>query len=247
MKRHGFTLFELLVVIAIIAILAAILFPVFARAREKARANTCLSNVKQITLGILMYVNDNDERFPPSAPYNGTPNPTVSPAGGGWMTWKGLVYPYVKNAQIFQCPSNMPVTATGELVPGSTSQFTRSYTCNGGNIRIGGGTPMQYYAFNPKYLAEIVKPAECIAIHESQDVGTPGVYWDQAGGLQCSYWFSNHSRQSNFGFCDGHAKSMMPTQTCLTANYWTITDDGPCPAGGSAALAIARVESVCWP
>jgi prepilin-type N-terminal cleavage/methylation domain-containing protein len=58
MKRHGFTLIELLVVIAIIAILAAILFPVFARAREKARANTCLSNVKQLTLGLMMYVSD---------------------------------------------------------------------------------------------------------------------------------------------------------------------------------------------
>ena len=65
MKR-GFTLIELLVVIAIIAILAAILFPVFARAREKARANTCLSNMKQLTLGVLMYNNDWDERMPPA-------------------------------------------------------------------------------------------------------------------------------------------------------------------------------------
>jgi prepilin-type N-terminal cleavage/methylation domain-containing protein len=63
-KRHGFTLIELLVVIAIIAILAAILFPVFARAREKARQNTCLSNIKQITLGLIMYMADYDSRLP---------------------------------------------------------------------------------------------------------------------------------------------------------------------------------------
>ena len=98
MDRKGFTLIELLVVIAIIAILAAILFPVFAKAREKARQTSCLSNVKQTTLGLLMYVQDYDERFGLDGGYNGD---------NTWARqWPIAVQPYVKNAQILRCPSN---------------------------------------------------------------------------------------------------------------------------------------------
>src|ERR1700722_18508397 len=91
---RGFTLIELLVVIAIIAILAAILFPVFAQAREKARAISCLSNEKQVNLAILMYTEDYDETYPEDGIfyfYSGT-------------GWSSLISPYVKNLQIFWCP-----------------------------------------------------------------------------------------------------------------------------------------------
>ncbi|MCX7597378.1 MAG: DUF1559 domain-containing protein [Armatimonadetes bacterium] len=99
MKR-GFTLIELLVVIAIIAILAAILFPVFARAREKARQASCQSNLKQIALGVLMYVQDYDERFPCTPGWScGLPN------NSNTSRWYALVQPYIKNAQLFRCPS----------------------------------------------------------------------------------------------------------------------------------------------
>jgi len=98
MRRKGFTLIELLVVIAIIAILAAILFPVFARAREKARQASCTSNVKQIILGIIMYASDYDSKFPFSTP--------ACVAMNGGVSWWGCIYPYVKNAQLFQCPSS---------------------------------------------------------------------------------------------------------------------------------------------
>ena len=115
-RKSGFTLIELLVVIAIIAILAAILFPVFARAREKARANTCLSNVKQLTLGILMYVNDYDERMPFCiASWFSTPS------------WMATIYPYIKNAQLYQCPSRPTAGTTGEMIPGTTTSFSRGY------------------------------------------------------------------------------------------------------------------------
>ncbi|MEO6908674.1 MAG: DUF1559 domain-containing protein, partial [Abditibacteriaceae bacterium] len=98
MKRKGFTLIELLVVIAIIAILAAILFPVFARARENARRASCMSNLKQIGLGVMMYVQDYDERYP----FDKTVTPTAS--------WYALVAPYTinysKSGQLFRCPSS---------------------------------------------------------------------------------------------------------------------------------------------
>ncbi len=99
LKRHGFTLIELLVVIAIIAILAAILFPVFAQAREKARQATCLSNQKQLALGTLMYAQDYDETFPMSA-YLVPPNMVV--------TVFDEVAPYLKNTEVFICPSYRP-------------------------------------------------------------------------------------------------------------------------------------------
>jgi len=93
-RRHGFTLIELLVVIAIIAILAAILFPVFARARENARRASCLSNLKQLGLATMMYGQDYDELLPVGAT-QGNPLPNVTLA----------LEPYVKNRQLFYCPS----------------------------------------------------------------------------------------------------------------------------------------------
>ncbi|MCS6862516.1 MAG: DUF1559 domain-containing protein [Abditibacteriales bacterium] len=98
-RRQGaFTLIELLVVIAIIAILAAILMPVFAQAREKARTASCQSNLKQIMSAILMYNQDYDEQVMPNGWYQlGTT--------GNWITWMELVNPYIKNEQVFKCPS----------------------------------------------------------------------------------------------------------------------------------------------
>src|SRR5262249_13352058 len=95
MRRRGFTLIELLVVIAIIAILAAILFPVFAQVREKARQSSCLSNQKQVALGVLMYAQDYDETFPQ---YDFT-------APGVRIMWFSVIAPYLKANQIYKCPS----------------------------------------------------------------------------------------------------------------------------------------------
>ncbi len=100
-RRNAFTLIELLVVIAIIAILAAILFPVFAQAREKARAISCLSNLDQMGLAIQMYVQDYDETFPYwnwGASYSGGPAATRNNLTS---FWSNAIYPYVKNAQVY--------------------------------------------------------------------------------------------------------------------------------------------------
>ena len=103
-KANGFTLIELLVVIAIIAILAAILFPVFAQAREKARQISCLSNMKQLGTSLLMYVQDYDETFPSGriSPYD-TAAQLIPHYGEGWG---GQAYAYIKNAQVFKCPDD---------------------------------------------------------------------------------------------------------------------------------------------
>ena len=104
-SRRGFTLIELLVVIAIIAILAAILFPVFARARENARRASCMSNLKQIGLGLLQYTQDYDEKLPMSAHPSTEPFPNRPSQSGTYWLWWHMIYPYVKSEQIFNCPS----------------------------------------------------------------------------------------------------------------------------------------------
>ena len=145
-RKFGFTLIELLVVIAIIAILAAILFPVFARARENARRASCQSNLKQISLGIFQYTQDYDEKYPPSnqgiswdAPADwpsgtagdGTPAGTflvvdgsATPAAHYAKTWMDSIFPYVKSTQILVCPSrggdkNVPSYGYNAAINGS--------------------------------------------------------------------------------------------------------------------------------
>src|SRR4028118_560172 len=108
--HRGFTLIELLVVIAIIAILAAILFPVFARARENARRASCQSNLKQIGLGVMQYIQDYDEKFPPTyvsldgaAGYT-APAVNTTPAANADQGWAQIIQPYMKSTQLLQCP-----------------------------------------------------------------------------------------------------------------------------------------------
>jgi len=112
-RRKGFTLIELLVVIAIIATLAAILFPVFARARENARRASCQSNLKQIGLGAMMYLQDNDERYPFGRQVSTTLDPSWTPAPGGAefsagtsIFWPAFLQAYTKSTQVFRCPSS---------------------------------------------------------------------------------------------------------------------------------------------
>jgi prepilin-type N-terminal cleavage/methylation domain-containing protein/prepilin-type processing-associated H-X9-DG protein len=114
MKRRAFTLIELLVVIAIIAILAAILFPVFAKAREKARQITCTSDAKQIGLGVLQYVQDYDENYP------------TGEEGSLGQGWAGTIYPYVKSGAVFHCPDD-PTTQTSD---GTYTYYPVSFAAN---------------------------------------------------------------------------------------------------------------------
>jgi prepilin-type N-terminal cleavage/methylation domain-containing protein/prepilin-type processing-associated H-X9-DG protein len=241
-RRSGFTLIELLVVIAIIAILAAILFPVFARAREKARQNTCLSNVKQLTLGFLMYTGDYDGYYPLG----------LAGQGGGWNTgptWRGLIYPYVKNVGIYRCPSqsSAPNSSTAlDDIPGSNplQKFPACYVGNLGDNGIcwwPGGAPMG--GNWARSDAEIARPAQVILMTEGEN-SMPFVYWDQgannvANGNQL---WAGHSGQSNYGFCDGHAKSLKPTATNNPMNLWSSDNGGPCTQSMGACLVAVEAK-----
>ncbi|HEY3397065.1 MAG TPA: prepilin-type N-terminal cleavage/methylation domain-containing protein [Armatimonadota bacterium] len=203
MKRNGFTLIELLVVIAIIAILAAILFPVFARARAKAQQSNCLSNVKQITLGFLMYTSDNNEKYP------------IQVSANPYDSYQVWIDPYIKNMQIWRCPSD----ATTGMQPDDLTQvpayYRRSYAANG-NLVVGGTTPVATSA--------VISVAQCILLGEAPQVkydpstvASGGTYdWcitNQSGTK--NYWrnddawyeaITRHNNGANLGFCDGHAK-----------------------------------------
>jgi len=192
-RGKGFTLIELLVVIAIIAILAAILFPVFARAREKARQNSCLSNTKQMGLAAIMYGSDYDEALVPARIRH--PDDSV-------MYWcptsstPGLLGPYIKNLQIFRCPSSTPAAW------GGVTDYGINY-----NLCIDtwyGGTPIK--------LSEIKYPAETLLVADSDwtrstdDYHTTNSWYISDGFWAAAFVPARHNGGANIAYCDGHSK-----------------------------------------
>lgn len=234
MHRRGFTLIELLVVIAIIAILAAILFPVFAQAREKARTTACLSNTKQLGTASAMYMQDWDEQLVPTYQYDG---PAVCP---NLRWWYDMVTPYVKNWGVFQCGSGKGFVTCGKTkvdVNAGTPGVWNSYGTCSNNWCVGsfGGA---------KSLAAVVEPANTIWIGESS--GGPELWtrdglrgWEcprtratavgvrPAGALVCG----RHQEGGNFTFVDGHAKWLKT----VTHDMWNYAKNG-CKGASSAGL-----------
>jgi prepilin-type N-terminal cleavage/methylation domain-containing protein/prepilin-type processing-associated H-X9-DG protein len=220
-SKRGFTLIELLVVTAIIAILAAILFPVFARAREKARQASCQSNLKQLGLGFAMYTQDYDEELMPARlAYPTTPS-------NCWGTgWSRFVQPYVKNEQILICPSDDDPTGTADQ---GTYQLPRSYSVNYTVHLLDDGLK----------ISEVEQPAQTISgadsctghpgIHSTTYSGNPiGSVWreDYWSEGECHAAYSRvppiHNGMANFVFIDGHVKSMTAPNTTSPVHLWRI-------------------------
>ena len=201
MKRNkGFTLIELLVVIAIIAILAAILFPVFAKAREKARQASCASNEKQLGLAIIQYVQDNDETYPPAG---------LQPTNGNYQSWQSSVYPYVKSVQVYRCPDNTQTGTDGNTLGLAPNQLSNDY---GGNST--GSKPIlascdysgsackdsSGNAISPTTLAAVASPASVILVCEANPGGSGFDQFDLTNNGGKGVVFAGHTQQSNYLF-----------------------------------------------
>lgn len=242
--KNAFTLIELLVVIAIIAILAAVLFPVFARAREKARQSSCASNEKQLGLAFIQYCQDYDESFP------------VDNNRGNMNGWAGQVYPYVKSFNVFACPDDTTVVSLYRNID--------SYAMNAnlmGSAPNGSAAAPNPYAL----LTKLSAPSETVLAFEVQGIqnvlltnvsenqsatgfatlaswnpqgrplsnGSTGVYaTGPVGGnnLTCIKGDNGavHSSMANYLAADGHVKSLRPEQV----------------SGGYPAPSISSVQSL---
>lgn len=220
-SQRAFTLIELLVVIAIIAILAAILFPVFAQAREKARQATCLSNQKQIGNALLMYTQDYDERMPLPGWYGPTDiKGTITSLGRTLKyqdrtDWRYAVLPYIKNAGVYLCPSwendDEPVFSVCCDTGGNSAKAQIARSVAGPN-----NWAHPDYAPRGRKLAEIPRPATILMIipsrYEYPDLGTWTMNWlSWTGGGRGAY--IAHSGKGTFTFFDGHVKALNPCST----------------------------------
>jgi len=248
---RGFTLIELLVVIAIISLLAAILFPVFETVREKARQSACMSNLKQIGMGVMLYYQDADER-----------TPSTYDNGGSSYGWAGVLYRYVKNTQVYQCPD--------EEFPAS-SNYVVSYAYN---MNIRGAIQGTY--FTGLAIPSFNQPTETVLIFEwdpysasnpmAETValtanpsettshtcnGTNGGSYmdvmgpmDNASGYGGNYW--RHDNGANYLFVDGHVKFLQPITVSAGNTPATPTAaqyGGPSTCNGQARCAEGTLFS----
>jgi prepilin-type N-terminal cleavage/methylation domain-containing protein/prepilin-type processing-associated H-X9-DG protein len=204
LTRRGFTLIELLVVIAI---LAAILFPVFARAREKARQTSCQSNLRQIGLGIQMYQND----------YDGTVMPARYGAMPNMVCWTQIVYPYLNNDQIFICPSQSMPVATAH-----SGGYPKGY---GLNYEVHayegypGHTMNQLSIWPPISIGKLREPAELISAIDF-DYDDAGIHYHTIDARAA--W--RHNEMASVLFMDGHVKTMRRNQTLAPKDMWLPRD-----------------------
>jgi prepilin-type N-terminal cleavage/methylation domain-containing protein/prepilin-type processing-associated H-X9-DG protein len=245
-KIQGFTLIELLVVIAIIAILASILFPVFARARENARRTSCLNNLKQFGLAMMQYTQDYDETYPKasSGGIGATPPGASQNLGGSDWAWQQLLHPYHKSLQIFYCPSGFNVKHP------SQDRIFMTYGHYGANQDL-----LRTGALAPRKIAEVAAPANVYALMDSGTYVIPasraipttssispnyGSYVPGIGslGATCQATVADYSNLQkdcesgrhfegiNMAFADGHAKWLKISAVSAEARKTTPVANG---------------------
>jgi prepilin-type N-terminal cleavage/methylation domain-containing protein/prepilin-type processing-associated H-X9-DG protein len=221
-RTRAFTLIELLVVIAIIAILAAILFPVFARARENARRASCQSNLKQIGIGIMQYTQDYDEKLPSVEVQQSVPGSFLSDL----ITWADTIMPYIKSTQVFICPS---ATNYGAPKTPLNGQAVAAFVYGPGSHSTGGNE----YAFSLRAsqgvnsLASFTDTAQTVMVSERNDNAAINEY---AYFVDPTYNVSRQPAVTHFGggnilWADGHVKWMTVEKINATVNgtayyYW---------------------------
>jgi len=210
MRNRGFTLIELLVVIAIIAILAAILFPVFAKAREKARQASCQSNCKQLMLAVIQYSEDYDGRGPMFA----FGQYTTDMDGDGTteryaMGFAAAIYPYIKNAQVYDCPSYSGSYSYRTPAQDVDRFFYTSYGMAYSDL---------FYYGRGTFWADLPEPSSAACI------GDANAYFDTnysaANGGYAYRTDPRHNDMANIGFVDGHVKALSKSALQGNADYW---------------------------
>ncbi len=232
--QSAFTLIELLVVIAIIAILAAILFPVFAQAREKARSTSCLSNTKQISIGYAMYNQDYDEGFPNTVTERQAPSSTPDTAvARAAFSYREILQPYLKSEQIFKCPSApaWPTPAAGawwstdygchlneaNIVP-SASNHAADYSGTGTidlrDFGFNGGTPLSAITYPSNFIL-------CADAGRSDNTPSRGGLYPQPFAFDVTTqarFLARHQGGGNIAYADSHSKWRRPEATWRSYN-----------------------------
>lgn len=228
--RKGFTLIELLVVIAIIALLAAILFPVFARARENARRSSCQSNLKQIALGIKQYTQDYDEKFP--CRYTGS-------TALGYIGWASLAQAYMKSEQIFQCPSE--TTPPGGFTSATAVDYYYNYSLGASYL-----PPPTYELVDGVKESAVNFPSNTI-LNADSDTGYDRVSHFTApggnGGTPSAEIAASkrHLEGANYSFVDGHVKWLRPE----VIGYGYFDPSSTCGAGDKSKSPPNTSATLC--
>jgi len=231
-RKTGFTLIELLVVIAIIAILAAILFPIFTAARERGNMSKCLTHMRQIGMAVQAYIADWNDTFPMHRFQNESVIQTPRPH---FRTWKDAVWPLVKSKGVFVCPSNEGYRRDGMDESGS---FPISYAYNGALFNYNMALP-------GIRLSELDSPSKIIYILETRRLWTDVGPWCLEYAASDSYKYCpgdyrfapgkgiiqiHMGRNANWLFADLHVQSLTVVQTCVPKSLWGIHIRGPLKA-----------------